>query len=443
MKRKRATKPRSRDKARRWLRLAGAYLATVTVLGIASWVRPFNIFERDRWPLEYWVEKQAFAFAERRVETAFSPDIVLILGDGEGENGTFGKPGIGWRRHHARLIRALAGAGARLVAFDLFFDDASDADADLADAVSTAVSAGTEIVVGTRLFLPDEDGKEPNRPAALAKAFAGRWAMLSSGVEPRGTRHVDRIRLAQPLIEDPSGRARILEVPVMPSLPLAVAARVVGPGTKALYLPGAQRVQLRDGLNRTVKSIPVDGSLHMFIKFADAEALRTAEQPYHEVLERVADTAELRRKFNGKIVLVGYRVKEDLFTARGDVELYGVQIQASAISNILQGIYVRILSWKWRFLLIVLMALAGVVIRLRFGKLLKLSMPLSRIPIPLPQIDINLPVSLVGVAIAYLALVVFPAYKYWNLVLDFTYAVVALFAAHWVIGYALEKEASQ
>jgi CHASE2 domain-containing sensor protein len=79
-----------------------------------------------------------------------------------------------WRRDHARLIERAAQAGAAAIAFDLFFESATDADAVLAGA---AVRAGqrtppTRVVLGVRAVLEGE-------PALVAtlRGAAG-WASL-------------------------------------------------------------------------------------------------------------------------------------------------------------------------------------------------------------------------------------------------------------------------
>ena len=94
---------------------------------------------------------------------------VLLVGIDAASERARGKPfGPGehvadWRRDHARLIDRAAGAGASAVVFDIFFERATDADAELAAAARRAAAAErpTRVVFGARRLAGDVPDLQP------------------------------------------------------------------------------------------------------------------------------------------------------------------------------------------------------------------------------------------------------------------------------------------
>ena len=104
--------------------------------------------------------------------------VLLVRIDAESES-TLGRDfsaanATAWRRDHARLIDRAAQAGATAIAFDVFFQSPTDADAVLADAAARARerTPPTRVVFGVRAV---RDG-EPVLVEALRNAAA--WASL-------------------------------------------------------------------------------------------------------------------------------------------------------------------------------------------------------------------------------------------------------------------------
>ena len=95
-----------------------------------------------------------------------------------------GKPTFGadWRPEIAGMVAALAAAGARVVALDIFLEsDHPEYDPVLAEALQTAREAGTQVVLASR----HPDGADQPRITATALADSSGWAMACLG-QPLG-----------------------------------------------------------------------------------------------------------------------------------------------------------------------------------------------------------------------------------------------------------------
>jgi CHASE2 domain-containing sensor protein len=163
-----------------------------------------------------------------------------------------------------------------------------------------------------------------------------------------------------------------------------------------------------------VESIPVvDRFLSTIVHIPDAGQLTGREHPYTLVLAGAAEAGALTA-FKNSVVIVGYKSPADLWDIGRGRPLYGVHLQASAVSNLLDGDYVRPLAVGWHYVLIVAMAGAAVLLRTRFRRF--------RGSIAL------------GIVLAvYVAVAIF-LYSAGRIVLDFSYHVFALTFTYWLLG---------
>lgn len=137
--RRRAAKAANLDQLRppsRWLRFAGIgviFAAAVAVCGFLD-LRGFNYFEQYAYNLRQSV------FAARhtdRAEQARKQVVLVTLSDESFADGKL-PPWPMPRSYHAKVIRDLTRAGARVIAVDLLFDLDSPQDGDLAAAAQSS-----------------------------------------------------------------------------------------------------------------------------------------------------------------------------------------------------------------------------------------------------------------------------------------------------------------
>lgn len=324
-----------------------------------------------------------------------------------------------WRHDYARLVDALASAGARRIVFDFFLAEPSAFDPPLVAAIAAARARGVDVIFGYN----DLEAKRPRVAPVFAEAASG------FGLACVGTR-LGAASLV-PLAVDPEGAKQ-------PGLALLAA---FGPGAiveartdlnELEYAPdrGAKGRWLRYSLTDTTSAPP-----------ADCPAI-TANVEYAALILRLTPLASLRarsfpldtalaepQRFAGKIVLVGARVAGDrMRVARGlQSEIrYGYELHADAIGNLLAGVVVHPL-YRWhQFFIMLVMAALGAAIRLasRRRRLL-----------------------LAGAVLAYLLVAVF-VYGSLGVLLNTAYHLAALLLSFWVLGWvegrlAIRQNAAQ
>ena len=255
-----------------------------------------------------------------------------------------------WRRDHARLIDRAAGAGASAVVFDMFFERATDADAELAAAARRAAAAErpTRVIFGARRLAGDVLDLQPAlreaaQPGSLCLIDRGGGALWSTPLA---------------IAAHETTRAGALVAAAHPSLSLAA---LVGEPLRAADL---SRRELRfDG---PLRAPPVqfsgvepqrldrpscriaragDDQLTLLLRLAPSGYWRDAARhvSYADALDpaRVADG-----RLKGRVLLVGAMAlqradsNEDIHLVRDALvarQVYGVELQADAIATLASG----------------------------------------------------------------------------------------------------------
>ena len=149
------------------------------------------------------------------------------------------------------------------------------------------------------------------------------------------------------------------------------------------------------------------------------------KRPYAEVLQLLSNR-DLLADYAGKIVVVGYEREEDKHGDR-----FGVEIQASAISNLLTGGYFEPLRRSYHYLVIALMIGIGALLNTRFWKWMRWNIPFE---LPVIKKQVQVPFSLLLVALLYLA-IAFIAYKQKRIIFNFNYHLLALVLGYWIAGW--------
>ena len=250
-----------------------------------------------------------------------------------------------WRADHARLIDRAAAAGASAVVFDMFFESASPADRQLADAVRRARSAAhpTRVVFGVRRL----DAGVPALVAPLREA--GAWGSLCLSERGNGALWSSPLAVLRPA-GGVGGEQVSADTPA-----LALAAVV---GERLLDADLARRQLRFDGPPRnpplrfsTVQRQRIDlpgcGMTHigdelamMRLRIAPAGFWRAAARSvsYAQALDAaLVPDAQLA----GRIVLVGLTAiggaNPDVHSVRDGFAqraVYGVELQADAIATL-------------------------------------------------------------------------------------------------------------
>ncbi len=286
-----------------------------------------------------------------------------------------------WRRQHARMIRGLARAGARVVVFDAYFemplnealgDDPLSPDQQLSEAITEARRLGTEVVIGVRTMLPADpqdvlDLPKPMIADSLKEAVGDGWGLVALEVDSPEGRLLE-FDLGRPQKEDsPSGKLYL-----WPTLPLLALMRYRG--TQEAYClrnQGEVRLEGKGDWPAIPAQLRRPTAIREFTAchgwFPGISVLQ--EESYSNVLDlmRRAENSDLdeylRRKFDGRIVLVGFRSRSDLQATQrvaGFEEFSGFQIQAMVISSLLQQTSIHKLTYLQSSLVLLVVSVLGV-----------------------------------------------------------------------------------
>ena len=127
-------------------RVGTAFALTVAfIVFFLGWMRVFDFLTLDT-----RVETYTMALGERWLGALRTDGVALVAIDEDSERRLGRAFDRSWRSEHAQLVDRLTEAGAKAIAFDLWFDDADPADAALAAAFARARARGTNVVVGVR-----------------------------------------------------------------------------------------------------------------------------------------------------------------------------------------------------------------------------------------------------------------------------------------------------
>ena len=255
-----------------------------------------------------------------------------------------------WRRHHARLIDRAARAGASAVVLDIFFERATDADAELAAVARRAATAAppTRVVFGARRLNGDAPELQPllresGQWGSLCLIDRGGGALWSTplAVAPRGaTRAGELVTAVHPslalaaLVGEPLRAADVKQRELRFDGPLrATPVRFSGVELQRLNEPSCGIVGIGDE------------QFTMLLRVAPAGHWRDTARhvSYSDALDpaRVAD-----QRFKDRIVLVGAMAPQragsnaDIHVVRDGSaprQVFGVELQADAIATLASG----------------------------------------------------------------------------------------------------------
>ena len=168
-----------------------AWAGTTALVMLAAWVGLLGIVRADE-----WTEGRFLAHMQRYLPRSDTSDVVLVRAEA---GGPLGSPGPGWRGAHAEMVDALAAAGARVVVFDAYFEEPSEHDGRLAEAITRAQPAARRSCSACRAFEVSDGRAVPTMTRALA-ASPARWGTLSGDSTSR------RLELARILEDSPAAR---------------------------------------------------------------------------------------------------------------------------------------------------------------------------------------------------------------------------------------------
>jgi len=328
-----------------------------------SWMGIFDLLGLDTQIASYTI-----ALGSYFAPTSLHEDIVLVPITEETENTLESQLSSSnradWRQHHAKLIRNLSKAGAKVIVFDMAFAEPSaSADGVLSQAMSGANQ--TAVIIGVDEF---KEG-QPLVSDRIESAATAWGALLLA--------HKLGSMWAMPLVIEKSPDLRI------PGLALqAYAASKGGDGVQICHLDiGDDDVVVHFASNaksghkvkflheQIVKNLEKDNMVgkddtvaYLAIDKTPLSVIRDEARrwSYASILNH--NEPELLTGLRGKIVIVGAAIKRlgDFYGDR-----WGFELHADAINTLLNGVTIRPMAASGQFSLIVIMSIAGALIGVR------------------------------------------------------------------------------
>lgn len=262
------------------------------------------------------------------------------------------------RDHHAALVKALAGAGAKAVIFDILFSEPQQHDREMA---SEMRAAGNVYLPFVFQLDPAKRGKVMHTGGYIAKPLDGLAALA------KGTGHIS-------IIPDIDGKFR--RVPLM--VDCAGASYPYVSFLAACDYLGIPPSDIRITPGRCIEAgrharIPLDEHSNMVINFSGKWKDAYAHYSYVDVLQSYFAAATGQNPildlgvFRGKVCVVG-------LTAAGTVDLHpnpfetlypGMGIHAEVFNSVVNRCFVRRLTSGWNLLILVLLGMATSVLTLK------------------------------------------------------------------------------
>lgn len=379
------------------------------------WIRLFD-FLPPAFRIESYAVWLAGAWSSRQ-----SGGSVVVVAITDQTEQALGKPfGRDWRREHALVLDRLTKAGAKVIAFDLYFEEPSAQDREFVSAVEDARRRGATVIAGFRRL----DGGTPNLPPSFKRA----------GVKPGLLCIGKKWGLSQtaPLLVLPQSRPALFS--------LALEASAAFQGREVVFDRGLQEIDLLDPATRQIVDRAVVSSIEqvkweqagcpaigkqdrvasLIIDPAFVAGFDPAQAKYaYEAIFKASDRT-LADRFENKLVLIGVERNDERFPVVHGwtaVERYGVELHAIAIDSLLAKRSIKLLEGWGQFFALMGMGLSGGLLNLAVGR----------------QSRLVRAGGLTGVFLSYCALAsyLFQAYL---IVLNMLYPLLAFGVSYWMAG---------
>ena len=257
-----------------------------------------------------------------------------------------GVPRDEWRLRHAAVVDRLSAAGAKVIAFDMYFESPTPHDGVLADAIQRARQRGTTVIVGGNAMV---DGL-PKLVPALSEAVSS-WGMLCVGeklgsawmeplaVEKRAPAETGRRSVVWSLAVKAVAAFRGLEISLDQRHQEILAHNVATNENEGFRYSSTREAR------RFQKGCPIIGQgdrVHsLMIALSPLAALRQDKArrfTYSDVIGRAVPAGV---PLPTRIVVLGVESPDDTLQVPGGEQRFGFELHADAINTLLGGIAIR------------------------------------------------------------------------------------------------------
>lgn len=318
---------------------------------LLCWLQFFDFFYLDT-----KFERYTIALGDMLMEKTFNDDKIALIAIEE-EN--FDKT---WREHHATLIDKLSKAGARVIVFDLYFEEPGKFDDKFADSINQAKNRGTEVVIG----VSDYQNNKPKIFEKLRVAIGKNYGIICVNEE-------ELYAIKAPLaLKKRNGD--LFDSLSIKAVNLFYSQEIEYEHDRIILKHSAKGAEME--IKYTDVSLfgpcPIiqDGDMtaNIYIDLSPYGLLRNPgiRFKYKDVIEPGYHC----KRFKDKIILIGTQIRgKDCFRVlRGSrVEdcTFGMELHADVINTLLNCVHIRPLALQFQAIFIFLFAMAGALAKWR------------------------------------------------------------------------------
>ncbi len=330
-------------------------LGITLIMLLLCWLQFFDFFHIDT-----TLERYTIGAGDRFVEKTFNDDkIALVAIEDEEFDET-------WREKHAMLIDKLSKAGAKVILFDMYFENASRFDKNFTHAITVAKKRGTEVVIG--LF--DLKGGKPRIFQNLKEVVGENYGTICVN-----EKEFYAIKAPLLLRKENGDRFASLSLKAVSLFYSQDIVREYGHDEIILknFAEGAEMEMTYADVPFSMDSCPIiqDGDSVASI-YVDLSPHGLLKEPglrfkYQDVIASVRKS-RLKEDFGDKIVLVGAQIRDrDCLRVPRGLQMedccFGMELHADTINTLLNGIHIRPSGLQIQAVFIFLFAMVGVFVK--------------------------------------------------------------------------------
>jgi CHASE2 domain-containing sensor protein len=334
-------------------------IAIAVVVSLLAVMSVFDLFTLDTRlaSLTMWA-------ARPLISRVISPDLTMVAVGND-------MPLSEGRRQYAVVIDRLSEAGAKVIAFDMYFESSTPDDELLRRAIERARQRGAAVIVGVRAL---SDG-QPKLLAELRDAVST-WGMPCIG-QRLGSAWIEVLAVEKGPLAAKDHRPFVWSL----ALRAVAAQRDLDLSIDQIDLDDQEifadhvtthhkerfRFSTTSQAQRFQKGCPIiaegDRVHYLMIALSPLDALREPVRRFTYSTIMASTPLTSAQGFNGKIVLLGVESSDDTFQVPGGERRFGFELHADAINTLLMGITIRPLSQGPQLAISIVLALVGGTIR--------------------------------------------------------------------------------
>ncbi|MDM8553538.1 CHAT domain-containing protein [Desulfococcaceae bacterium HSG7] len=368
--------------------LVAAFI-TIGSIFFLSWIYVFDILQLDTKVegITIWLSDRFIGqfIGEKKFNDKHIALVII-------KDKSFSDHRMNWRRKkYPKLLDKLSLAGARVIAFDMYFkDEFTEEDDTFLNAMQKAREKETDIIVGIKEL--DKKNNQPPNYDKLKDIVTGfGWLFIGKKDEVATTAPLAILR---EMVIIKNGKKSFSYFPALKSLALAayeaywdekmdeadIDKKIIWlvSGRRSIRFSGRRSIRFSELLNfeqikghfRFIQEN--DKAASVFLNLSPIEVLEGSPPSWqYDAVINMTDS-DLKKNFYGRVVFVGVAIESDRRNVYWEflgIKRYGVQLHAEALNTLLNEVVIRSLGNTGQLYIMIFLGLLGAFIRFKAAPL--------------------------------------------------------------------------